>query len=111
MDTGRTDPNPPYPPAQPPAVLYHAISADRLTEVLRDGLVPAGRPHVHLSRRPEHARNAIREELEPVVLLVDTAAMHAAGFTFYASPKGTWLTGPVPARFLENPGDPPAGRS
>ena len=104
-DAARDEPGPaPYPPAEPPARLYHAVSADRLAVVLADGLRPTGKPHVHLARQPVHARNAIRGELRPVVLAVDAAAMHAAGFTFYASPKGTWLTAHVPPRFLSAAG-------
>ena len=95
----------PYPSAEPPAVLYHAVSADRLEAALSQGLVPGGRPHVHLSRRPEHARKAIREEHHPVILRVDAAGMHAAGCRFFASPKGTWLTGTVPAGFIRRAED------
>ncbi len=91
---------PPYPRADPPAVLYHAVPADRVATVLADGLVPAGKPHVHLSRRPEHARNALRPEVGPTVLIVDAAAMSAAGHAFFCSPKATWLVGAVPRQYL-----------
>ena len=95
-----TDQAPPYPRSRPPAVLYHAVPADRLAAALRDGLAPTARRHVHLARRADHARNALRDEQRPVVLAIDAAAMHDAGHAFYASPKATWLVGFVPPAFL-----------
>ena len=101
VDDAPDNPPPaPYPRAAPPDVLYHAVPADRLAAVLRDGLRPTNRPHVHLSRRPDHAQNALRQDLRPVVLRVDAAALHAVGGAFYASPKATWLVDAVPATFL-----------
>ena len=88
-------------------MLYHAVPAARLDAVLRSGLAPTNRPHVHLARRADHAKNSLREELSPIVLAVDAAAMHAAGLAFYASPKGTWLVDGVPADFLTPASRPP----
>lgn len=94
-------PEPPYPRAKPPAVLYHAVMPERLPDVLRHGLVPTGRPHVHLARRPEHARNAIRDTQDAATILrIDAAAMNDAGHGFYVSPKATWLVARVPPRFV-----------
>lgn len=93
-------PQPPYPAAEPPAVLYHAVPADHLEQTLDKGLHPTRRPHVHLSRRPDHAKSALKEEDRPVVVEIDARSMHAAGHRFYASPKGTWLVHHVPAPSL-----------
>lgn len=94
-------PEPPYPRAQPPAVLYHAVMPEQLPDVLQHGLVPTGRPHVHLARKPEHARNAIRDTEDASTLLrIDAAAMSEAGHGFYVSPKATWLVASVPPRFM-----------
>ena len=98
--TGRTQ-EPPYPRAEPPGALYHAVPEADADRVARDGLSPTGRPHVHLARRPDHARGAVGEGRGPaVVFVVDAAAMHAAGHAFYVSPKATWLCDRVPPRFL-----------
>lgn len=91
---------PPYPQATPPAVLYHAVTATRLEQAIATGLRPTGRPHVHLSFRPEHARNAVKSEDTPVLLRIDTAAMDTAGVAFFVSPKGTWLVESVPANAI-----------
>lgn len=100
-------PVPPYPAAEPPGVLYHAVPADRVETALREGLQPTGRPHVHLSRRADHARSALKEEERPVILQVDARSMHAEGHRFYVSPKATWLVHHVPADRLQIHG--PAG--
>ena len=101
-------PAPPYPKAEPPAVLYHAVMPDDVAVALRDGLLPTGRPHVHLARRADHARNAIRDtDNASVVLAVDAAAMSRDGVAFYCSPKATWLVDAVPPRYLSE-GEGPA---
>lgn len=100
MNVVDDNPRPPYPAAEPPAVLYHAVPADRVEAALREGLQPTRRPHVHLSRRPDHAKSALKEENRPTVLQIDARAMHAAGHLFYVSPKATWLVDEVPAAFI-----------
>lgn len=97
MDAGDETPEPPYPAAEPPGVLYHAVPADSVDAALREGLQPTRRPHVHLSRRADHARSALKEGERPVVLQVDAASMHAEGHRFHVSPKASWLVHRVPA--------------
>jgi putative RNA 2'-phosphotransferase len=93
--------DPPYPQAEPPEVLWHAVPVDRVGAVLRDGLTPDSRPHVHLARHPDHARAALRDDAGPAaVLRVEAGAMHAAGLAFFISPKTTWLTHEVPPAYL-----------
>ena len=36
----------------------------------------------------------------PVILTVDSAAMHAAGHAFYQAANGVWLTDHVPPGYL-----------
>ena len=85
---------------EPPAVLYHGTNEAALPTVLRDGLRPMTRRHVHLSRDRATAEKVGGRRGEPVVLSVDAAAMHAAGFAFHCSANGVWLTDAVPPRFL-----------
>jgi hypothetical protein len=40
---------------------------------------------------------------EPIVLQVDAGKMHGAGFQFFLSVNGVWLTDSVPAIFLVRP--------
>nr|WP_200883109.1 RNA 2'-phosphotransferase [Massilia sp. BSC265] len=46
-----------------------------------------------------------RRHGQPLVLAVDAGAMHAAGFRFYRSENGVWLTDAVPPRYLSKHGD------
>ena len=80
-------------------MLYHAVPAADVEAVLRDGLHPTRRPHVHLARKAEHARAALGDG-DGVVLAVDAAAMHAGGHGFFVSPKATWLVHAVPPEHL-----------
>ena len=55
---------------------------------------------VHLSKDMETARKVGARRGQPVLLRVDAGRMHAAGFRFFLSANGVWLTDSVPAAFL-----------
>lgn len=86
--------------AAPPPVLYHGTATRFLDAILREGLRPGARHHVHLSADEETARKVGSRHGKPVVLRVDAAAMQAQGLRFYLSGNGVWLTAEVPARHL-----------
>ena len=87
-------------PVEPPARLYHGTVQRSLDAILRDGLRPMGRHHVHLSVDVETARRVGARRGRPVVLVVDATAMRAAGHEFYVSDNGVWLTEAVPASYV-----------
>ncbi len=87
-------------PAAPPPVLWHGTSTRVLPAVLREGLRPMGRHHVHLSADPDTARRVGARHGRPVVLAVDAAGLHAAGHAFLRSENGVWLTDAVPPERL-----------
>ncbi|MGA5305495.1 RNA 2'-phosphotransferase [Nucisporomicrobium flavum] len=85
------------PPATPPAVLYHGTPRANLPSILREGLRPRSRHHVHLS--PDLATALVvgrRRSPDVAVLEVDAAAMARAGHVFHRSVNGVWLTAAVP---------------
>lgn len=89
------------PSAEPPAVLLHGTPRENLASILRDGLRPGRRHHVHLSRDvPTAMAVGRRRSADVVVLEVAAAAMAAAGHLFHRSDNGVWLTAAVPAEFL-----------
>ena len=87
-------------PAPPPAVLYHGTVERFLDPIFADGLRPGSRTHVHLSADTETATAVGARRGRPVVLLVDSAAMSAAGHEFFQAANGVWLTAHVPPGFL-----------
>ncbi|HEV2639696.1 MAG TPA: RNA 2'-phosphotransferase [Actinocrinis sp.] len=90
-----------YAAAEPPAQLYHGTAEPHVDVILREGLRPMSRHAVHLSVDVATARNVGERHGKPVVLVVDAAAMHAAGHVFQVTGNGVWLVDAVPAGFLQ----------
>ncbi|GAA2496550.1 RNA 2'-phosphotransferase [Winogradskya humida] len=88
-------------PADPPATLFHGTARQNLASIMRDGLRPGSRHHVHLSpdRRTALAVGR-RHSPDVVIFVVDTAAMAAAGHVFHRSENGVWLIAAVPSSYL-----------
>jgi putative RNA 2'-phosphotransferase len=87
-------------PATPPDVLYHGTVERSARSILVEGLRPGSRQFVHLSADLPTALAVGRRRGQPVVLVVDAAAAHAAGLAFRRVSNGVWLTGTLPARFV-----------
>jgi len=92
-------------PMRPPDVLFHGTGAGSVAGILRDGLKPMGRHHVHLSVDVDTALRVGGRHGAPVVLVVDAGGMFRDGHIFYCSANGVWLTAAVPASFLGRLGD------
>jgi putative RNA 2'-phosphotransferase len=84
----------------PPDVLYHGTATTTLSTVLKDGLKRMSRHHVHLSTTVQTAQKVGSRHGKPVVLVVDSAAMHKAGIPFYCSENSVWLVDEVPPEYL-----------
>jgi putative RNA 2'-phosphotransferase len=89
------------PAAVPPNVLFHGTVEKYLDAILAEGLKKMARHHVHLSPDRATAEKVGERRGRPVILVVDAAAMHAAGHKFYVSTNGVWLTDHVPAKYLQ----------
>lgn len=87
-------------PIEPPETLYHGTAKANLTAILETGLQRMNRHHVHLSHDTETAQSVGSRHGKPVVLRVNAKAMRDAGFVFYRSENGVWLTGTVPVEYL-----------
>lgn len=87
-------------PAVPPDILYHGTPENNMDVILREGLNKMARHHVHLSATVAAAEVVGRRRGLAVVLVVDAAAMSRAGFVFYCSTNGVWLTDHVPPNYL-----------
>lgn len=84
----------------PPPVLYHGTAKTNLDAIMREGLRPMSRQHVHLSLDVVTAEKVGQRHGKPIVLYVASAEMAAAGFEFFRAENGVWLTDLVPAKFL-----------
>lgn len=90
-----------YEPVAPPDILYYGTSPETAVALLQAGLTPRERAYSHLSLTAEEARrSALRLSAEPVVLVVDAAAAHAAGIPFYAPTEGVYLVDVLSPEFL-----------
>ncbi len=87
-------------PQTPPDVLYHGTGAQTVATILREGLRPMRRHHVHLSRDVETARTVGARHGKPVVLQVDAKTLHEQGTEFFVSDNGVWLADEVPPNAL-----------
>ncbi|MFG2946643.1 RNA 2'-phosphotransferase [Streptomyces adustus] len=91
------------PPTTPPPYLFHGTVARHLDAIRAEGLRPMNRHDVHLSADRETATRVGARRGRPVVLSVDTAAMHRDGHVFQVSANGVWLTKAVPPQYLRFP--------
>ncbi len=89
-----------YQPCEPPEILYHGTSERFLPEIFREGLQKRSRRHVHLSATAETAQTVGERHGKPIVLRVRAGDMHRAGFRFFLSANGVWLTEAVPCEYL-----------
>lgn len=87
-------------PQTPPDILYHGTAGRFIASIMREGLKPGSRQHVHLSRDRQTALSVGQRHGKPVILIIDTAQMSADGFQFYLSENGVWLTEHVPPIYL-----------
>jgi len=89
-----------YEPKSPPEVLYHGTVEKFLASIRAQGLVKGERHHVHLSADEATARRVGERRGRPVILTVQSGAMHRAGHAFFLSANGVWLVETVPPGFL-----------
>ena len=86
-------------PLEPPPLLFHGTKRAALPSILREGLRPGRRRHVHLSADVETARRVgDRRQGETVMLRVRSGAMK--GHVFFRSANGVWLIEHVPPQFI-----------
>lgn len=88
------------PPQVPPAVLYHGTASRSLDSIRSTGLNRGSRHHVHLTERPDTAVAVGQRYGTPVILRIDSRAMHAAGHIFFCTTNRVWLCDAVPAEFI-----------
>ena len=84
----------------PPDVLYHGTASRFIASIMKEGLRPGSRHHVHLSTTITTARTVGARHGAPVILKVMAEQMHEDGFQFLVSANGVWLCDSVPSKYL-----------
>lgn len=88
--------------AVPPAVLYHGTGTKYVESIDKEGLLPRQRLYVHLSCDVETALKVGERHGKPFVYKILAGEMAKAGYKFYLSANGVWLTKYVPPDFLKD---------
>lgn len=84
----------------PPEILYHGTATKNLASIKEKGLDKRNRQHVHLSADKVTATKVGQRHGKVVILVVRARAMVEAGYEFYLSKNGVWLTDSVPVEFI-----------
>lgn len=85
----------------PPDLLFHGTGRPEWDAIKKSGSIEKrSRHHVHLTADPVIAVQIARRRADPVLLIVDGKKMAAAGYTFFLSINGVWLTDNVPLDFI-----------
>jgi putative RNA 2'-phosphotransferase len=87
-------------PREPPPILYHGAPERAIVDILAGSLQKMSRHHVHLSVDVATAKKVGARRGKAVILVIDAAAMHSDGHTFYCSDNGVWLVDEVPRKYL-----------
>lgn len=90
-------------PTEPLPLLFHGTATRFLAAIAKSGLNPQSRQHVHLSPDETTAILVGQRHGTSVVLKIRAAEMAAAGYQFYLSQNGVWLTESVPVEYIEFP--------
>lgn len=89
---------------EPPETLYHGTVEKFINEIKQAGLKSMQRQHVHLSATKEIAASVGSRRGKPLILEVKALGMYQAGYKFYRSENGVWLTDVVPWEFIDRKG-------
>ncbi|MCH8617878.1 RNA 2'-phosphotransferase [Undibacterium sp. TS12] len=88
------------PVVTPPDILFHGTASRFMQSIMKEGLRPGSRHHVHLSATLQTAITVGARHGVPIVLRVMAREMHEAGHKFFLSANGVWLCDQVPPRYL-----------
>ena len=86
--------------AIPPEFLYHGTGEKYVASIDKTGLIPKSRLYVHLSGDEDTAVKVGSRHGKPVIYKVAAGKMERAGYAFFLSVNGVWLTKEVPKEYL-----------
>lgn len=86
---------------EPPEILWHGTGEKYVSSIDLQGLIPKSRLYVHLSKDEDTAIKVGKRHGKPVLYHVRAKEMYDAGYKFYLSVNGVWLTKEVPLKYLD----------
>lgn len=86
--------------AIPPKLLYHGTAVKYEAAIDKQGLRSKSRLYVHLSEDLNTAESVGRRHGSPVIYQILAEKMQKAGYEFFLSANGVWLTKCVPVEFF-----------
>lgn len=93
-----------YPPAIPPARLYHGTNADAAEKIREDGLQAMGRQYVHLTTNRNNATTiAKRQTKVPLLLIIRADEAHRDGTIFHHAESEHYLARSIPPAYINFP--------
>jgi putative RNA 2'-phosphotransferase len=87
-------------PLTPPDILFHGTVERSVSSIMAAGLQKRSRQHVHLSADVQTATRVGARRGRPLILQIAAAEMYSAGFQFFRSNNGVWLTVEVPPQYI-----------
>jgi putative RNA 2'-phosphotransferase len=87
-------------PIAPPETLYHGTVERAVPSIINTGIEKRARQYVHLSDNILTAARVGARRGRAIILQVAAGEMHAAGFRFFRSENGVWLTEHVPSQYI-----------
>ena len=88
-------------PVKPPKILYHGTVDRYIESIMRKGLEPQSRNHVHLSETEETAFDVGERRGDSIIFKIFAGAMYRDGYHFFQSANGVWLVQHVPNKYLD----------
>lgn len=92
-----------YTAQEPPPLLFHGTASKSVQSIKNQGLIKGSRHHVHLSTDETTAKKVGQRHGSPVILKIKAQVMQEAGYVFFQSDNGVWLTDAVPLPFIVFP--------
>ena len=89
------------PEKEPPEYLWHGTGEKYTKSIDKIGLIPKSRLYVHLSADEQTAKAVGKRHGKLAMYKVKSGEMFKAGYKFYLSVNGVWLTKAVPSQYLE----------
>lgn len=86
--------------AIPPIKLYHGANSQSLDSILKSGLLPMKRHHVHLSKDVATAVSVGKRNKSFVLLEVDAKRAVSDGVQFFISDNGVWLADQILPKYI-----------